>query len=224
MTPNMPGLAAGPVQAQVWQATSPAPPFTLIGSATLTVNDTRPAPTVSGITPNPIDLASPPASFTITGSGFADFGFGLPVVNFMRGTTLIAQARATALTGGTTLTVPYPTQATAIQANMPGLSAGSVQAQVWHQTSSPPPFGLAGSSALTVNDSRPGATVSGITPNPIDLASPPVAFTMTGTGLADFGFGLPVVNFMRGKGMIAHVRGAAVTGVATLEVPDPTPA
>jgi hypothetical protein len=34
-----------------------------------------------------------------------NLGFGLPVVNFMRNGTLIAQARATGLTG-TTLTVP----------------------------------------------------------------------------------------------------------------------
>src|SRR2546428_12275451 len=71
------------------------------------VTDTRPVPGVSGITPSSIDLATPPASFTITGNGFANLGFGLPVVNFMRGTTLLAQARATALTGGTTPAVPF---------------------------------------------------------------------------------------------------------------------
>src|SRR5262249_32627532 len=134
MTPNLPGLSAGPVQAQVWQATLTTTAFRVGGSATPTGDGTRPAPTLRGSRPNPIDLASPPASFTITDSGFADCGLGLPVVNFMRGTTLIAQARATALTGGTTLTVPYPTQATAITPNMPGLSAGPVQAQVWQQT------------------------------------------------------------------------------------------
>ncbi len=224
ITPNMPGLSAGPVQAQVWLQTSATPIFSLIGSAGLTVNDTRPAPSVSGITPNPIDLASPPASFTITGTGLANLGFGLPMVNFMRGTTLIAQARATALTGGTTLTVPYPTQATAITPNMPGLSAGPVQAQVWQQTSSTPTFSLAGSATLTVNDTRPAPTVSGITPNPIDLASPPASFTITGSGLADFGFGLPVVNFMRGTTLIAQARATALTGGTTLTVPYPTQA
>ncbi len=112
---------------------------------------------------------SPPASFTVTGHGFVNLGFGLPVVNFMRNGALIAQARATALAGGTTLTVPYPTQATAITPNMPGLSVGTVQAQVWQQTSSTPTFSLIGSKALTITDSR---GVSGITPSPIDLASP----------------------------------------------------
>src|SRR5439155_13117170 len=127
---------------------------------------------------------SPPATFTITGNGFANLGFGLPVVNFIRGGTLIAQARATALAGSTTLTVPYPTQATAITPNMPGLSVGPVQAQVWQQTSSTPTFNLIGRGALTVTDTR---GVSGITPSTIDLASPPATFTVTGGGFANLG-------------------------------------
>ena len=85
----------------------------------------------------------------MTGNGFTDVGIGLPVVNFMRGTTLLAQARATALTS-TTLTVPYPTQATAITPNMPGLSAGPVTAQVWVQVGTAPTFTLMGSVMLTV--------------------------------------------------------------------------
>jgi Divergent InlB B-repeat domain/Cep192 domain 4 len=220
ITPNMPGLSAGPVQAQVWQQTSSAPPFTLIGTTTLTVNDTRLAPSVSGITPNPIDLATPPASFTIAGTGFADLGFGLPVVNFMRGTTLLAQARGTALTGSTTLTVPFPTQATALTPNMPGLSAGPVQAQVWQQTSSTPTFTLIGSATLTVTDTRPGT----ITPSTIDLATPPASFTIAGSGFANLGFGLPVVNFMRGTTLLAQARATALSGSTTLTVPFPTQA
>jgi Subtilase family/HYDIN/CFA65/VesB-like, Ig-like domain len=220
ITPNMPGLAAGQVQAQVWQQTGSAPTFSLIGTVTLTVIDTR---GVSGITPSTIDLVDPPAAFTITGGGFANLGFGLPVVNFMRGGTLIAQARATALTGGTTLTVPYPTQATAITPNMPGLSAGSVQAQVWQQTGTSS-FTLIGSAALTVTDTRPVPGVSGISPNPIELATPPAAFTITGTGFANLGFGLPVVNFMRGATLIAQARATALTGSTTLTVPFPTQA
>src|SRR5207245_1356998 len=149
ITPNMPGLSAGTVQAQVWQQTGSAPTFSLIGSATLTVTDTRPVPGVSGISPNPIDLADPPATFTITGVGFANLGFGLPVVNFVRGGVLIAQARATALAGNTTLTVPYPTQATAITPSMPGLSAGALQAQVWQQTGGAPTFSLIETATLT---------------------------------------------------------------------------
>src|SRR5256712_35504 len=182
----MPGLSAGPVQAQVWAQTGSAPTFSLIDSAAVTVTDTGPGPGVSGLPPSSIDVATPPASFTITGNGFANLGFGLPVVNFMRGTTLLAQARATALTGGTTLTVPFPTPATAITPNLPGLSAGPVQAQVWQQTGSAPTFSLIGSAALTVTDTR----VSGITPSSIDLATPPASFTITGNGFANLGFGL----------------------------------
>src|SRR5439155_274370 len=194
LTPNMPGLSAGAVQAQVWQQTSSALSFSLIGSATLTVTDTRPAPGVSGITPNPIDLATPPASFTITGNGFANLGFGLPVVNFVRNGVLIAQARATGLSGSTTLTVPYPPPPTSLTRNMPGLSAGTVQAQVWQKTSSAPRFSLIGRAPLTVTEIR---GVSGITRGTIDLASPPATFTITGGGFANLGFGLPVVNFVR---------------------------
>jgi subtilisin len=221
ITPNMPGLSVGSVQAQVWQQTSSTPTFSLIGSGTLTITDTR---GVSGITPSTIDLASPPATFTFTGGGFANLGFGLPVVNFIRNGTMIAQARATGLTGSTTLTVPFPTQATAITPNMPGLSAGQVQAQVWQQTGSAPTFSLIGSVTLTVTDTRPAPSVSGISPNPIDLATPPAAFTITGTGFANLGYGLPVVNFVRGSTLIAQARATALTGSTTLTVPFPTQA
>jgi subtilisin family serine protease len=175
---------------------------------------------VSAIAPNAIDLASPPATFTITGNGFVNLGFGLPVINFMRGGTLIAQARAIAMTG-TSLTVPFPTQATAITPNMPGLSAGSVQAQVWQQTGSAPTFSLIGSATLTVTDTR---GVSGIAPSTIDLASPPATFTITGGGFANLGFGLPMVNFMRGGTLIAQARATALAGSTTLTVPFPTQA
>src|SRR5207245_2317626 len=179
---------------------------------------------VSAIAPSTIDLASPPATFTISGNGFANLGFGLPVVNFVRGGTLIAQARATALTGNTTLTVPFPTQATAITPNMPGLSAGTVQAQVWQQTGNAPTFSLIGSATLTVTDTRPVPGVSGISPNPIDLADPPATFTITGVGFANLGFGLPVVNFVRGSVLIAQARATALAGNTTLTVPYPTQA
>src|SRR3989442_1159814 len=110
-TTHLPGRAGGWGQAEGWQETGSAPTFSLIGSAALTVTDTRPVPGVSGITPSSMDLATPPASFTITGNGFADLASGLPMVNFMRGTTLLAQARATALTG-TTPTAAFPPPAT----------------------------------------------------------------------------------------------------------------
>jgi len=89
---------------------------------------------VTGITPNPIDLASAPASFTIAGQGFSNNGFGLPVANFMSGGTVVGQARATQLTGSTTLTVPFPTNATSLNGPLPGLAAGPVQVQVYNQT------------------------------------------------------------------------------------------
>ena len=216
ITPNMPGLSAGPVQAQVWQQTA-ANSFTLIGSAALTVNDTRNG---VSITPASIDLATPPATFTITGTGFANLGFGLPVVNFMSGTTLIAQARATALSGSTTLTVPFPTQATAITASLPGLSAGSVQAQVWQQTGSST-FSLLTTVTLSVADAR---RVDGITPASISLAAPPATFAITGIGFSDLGYGLPVVNFMRGTTLLAQARAMALTGSTTLTVLFPTQA
>src|SRR5262249_22522516 len=128
--------------------------YTLIGSVSLTISDTRTVPGVSTITPSTIDLISPPTSFTITGNGFANQGFGLPVVNFTRGSAVLGQARATAMTGSTTLTLPFPTAATAIAPNLPGLSAGSVQAQVYIQTGDLT-YTLLGSVPLTVNDSRP---------------------------------------------------------------------
>ena len=222
ITPNLPGLAVGSIQAQVWQQTSATPPFTLIGSVTLTVNDTR---GVGGITPSAVDLAAPPATFTITGNGFtsANLGFGLPMINFMRGGTLIAQARVTALTA-TTMTVPYPTQATAITPNLPGLSVGSVQAQVWQQTSSTPSFSLFGSANLTVTDTRPAPGMTAITPSAVDLADPPATFTITGNGFANLGFGLPMINFVRGGVVIAQARATALSGSTTLTVPYPTQA
>jgi hypothetical protein len=152
LAPNLPGLSAGTIQAQVYVQTGSVT-YTLIGSVPLTVTDSRIVPGVSTIDPSTIDLATP-TGFTITGNGFANLGFGLPVVNFARGTTVLAQARATAMTGSTTLTVPFPTAATAIAPNLPGLSAGSVQAQVYVQTGTLT-YTLIGSVPLTVTDTRP---------------------------------------------------------------------
>src|SRR3989454_1137553 len=135
ITPGLPGLSAGPVEVQVYLQTG-AGSFGLLVSLTLTVTDTRPAPGVSAITPSSIDLVAPPASFTVTGNGFANLGFGLPVANFVRGGTLLAQARASALTGSTTLTMPFPTAATQLPntPSLPGLSAGAGGVQIYFQT------------------------------------------------------------------------------------------
>src|SRR5438132_1317122 len=114
---------------------------------TLNITDTRTitsVPSVSAISPNAVDVASTPASFTITGNTLANLGFGLPVVNFMRGSTMLAQIRATALTGTTTLTVPFSTN----------LTVGAVQAQVYAQTGNAT-YSLIGTLALTVTDTRP---------------------------------------------------------------------
>src|SRR5207245_5555047 len=115
--------------------------------------------TVTGITPTPIDLASPPATFMITGDIFGNRGFGLPAVNFTRGGVVLAQARATALTGSTALTVPFPTDATSLGGPHSGLSAGPVDVQVYNQTG-PSAYQLVGSTPLTVTDTRPPSQVS----------------------------------------------------------------
>ncbi len=222
IAPNLPGLSAGAVVVQVYLQIG-ANNYNLLGSVNLTVNNTPVTPGVSTITPNTADLATPPASFTITGNGFANQGFGLPVVNFARGSTVLAQARATAMAGGTTLTVPFPTAATAIAPNLPGLSAGPVQAQVYVQTGSVT-YTLIGSVPLTISDTRPVPGVSSITPSTIDLISPPTSFTITGNGFANQGFGLPVVNFARGTTVLAQARASSIAGSTSLTVPFPTPA
>jgi hypothetical protein len=222
IAPNLPGLSPGAVVVQVYLQIS-ANNFNLLGSVNLTVNSTPVTPGVSTITPTTADLATPPSSFTITGNGFANQGFGLPVVNFARGSTVLAQARATAMTDGTTLTVPFPTAATAIAPNLPGLSAGPVQAQVYIQTGSVT-YTLIGSVSLTITDTRIVPGVSTITPGTIDLISPPTSFTITGNGFANQGFGLPVVNFSRGSSVLGQARATAMTGSTTLTVPFPTAA
>src|SRR5262249_4921823 len=169
---------------------------------------------------NVIGVAGGGVGLRRAGGGLAGFGLGLPVVNFMRGTTLLSQARATALSGITTLTVPFPTQATAITPNMPGLSAGPVQAQVWQQTAGDAGT-LIGSAAVTGSYTQKRVSR---TPVSIDLATRPATFTITGTGFAILGFGLPVVNFMSGTTLIAQARATALSGSTTLTVPFPTQA
>jgi hypothetical protein len=181
---------------------------------------------VDSITPNPIDLAAPPASFTITGGGFANLGFGLPAANFYAGTTFIAQARATSMNAnGTSLTIPYPTNATSFSGPLPGLRAGTITVKVYnqHTDTGSPQWTLLGSTTLTVNDTRPPPGVSAITPNPIDLAAPPPSFTITGTGFANLGFGLPAANFYAGTTFIAQARATAMNANGTsLTIPYPT--
>jgi hypothetical protein len=117
---------------------------------------------VNSITPNPIDLAAPPPSFTIAGGGFINSGFGLSVVNFYRGSLFVAQARATS--GNTTsLTVPFPTTATSLSGPLPGLSAGTITVKVYNQTGANS-WSLVGSTSLTVNDT--GGTIARLSKRP----------------------------------------------------------
>ena len=129
--------------------------WSLAGSTTLTVNDYRPSTWVTSITPNPIDLASPPPSFTIGGTGFTNFGFGLPVANFYRNGTLIAQVRASSGTS-TTLTVPFPTTQ-GLFTTLPGLSVGGVAVQIYNQTGSGS-WSLPGSISLTIIQTTPSTS------------------------------------------------------------------
>jgi hypothetical protein len=124
---------------------------------------------VAGITPNPIDLASAPVSFTISGQGFADSGFGLPVANFMSGGKLVGQVRGTGLAGSTTLTVPFPTNATSISGPLAG-AGGWDGAGAGVQPNGVASWALVGSNTLTVNDTRPcPLCVTGVDPNSIRL-------------------------------------------------------
>src|SRR5262249_42178921 len=152
-----PGLSAGPVTVQVYNQTG-SNSWSLVGSTQLTANDKPPIPGVSSITPNPIDLASPPARFTITGGCFTNLGFALSIANF---TLTLHDALPICATSGTsaTLTVPFPTNATSIGGPRPGLSAGPVTVQVYNQTGSNS-WSLVGSTSLTVNDTR-GMAVAG---------------------------------------------------------------
>src|SRR5437899_7544350 len=69
----------------------------------------------------------------------------------MRGTTMLAQVRATTLTGTTALTVPFSTS----------LTVGAVQAQVYAQTGNAT-YSLIGTLALTVTDTRPLSLKTGL--------------------------------------------------------------
>jgi hypothetical protein len=173
-----------------------------------------------GITPNPMDLAAAPRAFTITGVGLANLGAGLPVVNFVSNEVLLGQARATQLVG-TALTVPFPTNRTSLSGALQGLSAGSVTVSVYNQVPGGAGFNLVGSANLSVGDTR-CMTCAVIAPSPVDRAVPPSSFTITGSGFADLGAGLPVVNFVAGGYLVGQARAIDLAGGTTLTVPFPT--
>jgi hypothetical protein len=215
-SPNLvPGLSAGPVSVIVYNQTGQGS-YSAIGSTPLTVTD---GTAVGAITPSAVNLAAAPATFTVTGAGFRNLGFGLPWVNFVREGQLIAQARASALTGTVSLTVPFPTQATSPNV-VPGLSAGPVTVIVYNQTG-PGNFSAVGDTPLTVSD---GTSVAAIAPSAVNLAAVPATFTVTGAGFRNLGFGLPWVNFVRDGQLIAQARATALTGTVSLTVPFPTQA
>src|SRR5438552_791941 len=80
-------------------------------------------------------------------------------MNVTRGGVVLTQASATALTGGTALTVPFPTDATSLGGPHSGLSASAVDVQVYLQ-SGPVVYRPIGSTPLTVTDTRPPSQVS----------------------------------------------------------------
>src|SRR2546425_2285582 len=94
-----------------------------------------------------------PEPFSIAGQRFESIGFGLPVVNFTRGGTLLAQARRTELTTTALHTLAFPVCPLILVDPLPGLSAGAVTVQVYNQTG-PNTYLLVGSIPLTVTDSR----------------------------------------------------------------------
>jgi hypothetical protein len=196
----------------------------LLVGASLTVNDMRPCTLcVRSLTPNSIDLIAPPATFTFAGGGFADKGFGLPIANFIRGGVLLGQVRANSLTGRSTLTVPFPSDATSIKGPLPGLSAGGpVLVQVYNQTG-PTSYLYIGSTPLNVQDSGPPAQVTSVTPSSFDLANPlPATFIIAGERFTDTGFGAPVVNLTRGGVLLGQARANSLAASTTLTVPFPT--
>jgi hypothetical protein len=96
---------------------------------------------VNSISPSAINLASPPSTVTITGTGFANQGFGLPYVNFYTVPGDVRLLDAAAISG---------TSTTLVQTFNPALfSAGTYRAKVWLRPS-PSTWVLAGSVDFTV--------------------------------------------------------------------------
>src|SRR5437867_258226 len=146
-------LTVGAVQAQVYMQTGSGT-YSLIGTLALTITDTRQvcgAASVRSRRPYAADLSRPPASFTITCNNLANLGFHPFPTRRSSDLTMLAQVRATTLTGTTTLTVPFSTS----------LTVGAVQAQVYAQTGNAT-YSLIGTLALTVTDTRPFAVVPGV--------------------------------------------------------------
>src|SRR5260370_17977703 len=146
-------------------------------------------------------VSDPPRESAATG--------GRSPVEARGGSTLLAEARASSLAGTKTLTVPFPTAATSLTPNLPGLSVGAVQVQVLVQTASAT-FSLIGSVGLTVIDTRPVPGVSSIHPNSIDLVAPQETFTLMVDGLLHLGFRLPVVQFTRPRDIITHAHTSTI--------------
>src|SRR5436309_222253 len=98
----------------------------MVGSASITVNDTLCGAGAARLSPNRPDLAAAPVSDPpIRGVYTLPLHDALPIY-FTRDGMLLGQARATVLTGGATLTVPFPTDQTSLSGPLPGLTAGQV--------------------------------------------------------------------------------------------------
>src|SRR5439155_1646029 len=129
----LPGLRPGTVMVSVYNQTS-TNNFSPPASISLTVNGCTLC--VAGITPNPLSLGAAPASFTLSGEGFADAGFGLPVVIFVGDGVLLGQVRLSPhTTRFRSLTVPFPTNQNSLSGALPGLSPGTLTVSVYNQTS-----------------------------------------------------------------------------------------
>src|SRR2546428_415833 len=126
------------------------------------------------------------------------------------------------MTGSTTLTVPFPTNATSLSGPLPGLSAGAVTVQVFffNDTATTEIY------TLSLHDALPiwpcALCVTDITPSSIDLASAPGSFSIAGQGFASGGVGAPVWTLVTSRIRMPPAAGNEMTGSTTLTVPLPT--
>src|SRR3989442_7799192 len=79
---------------------------------------------------------------SIVGEGLSNAGSGLPVANFTRNGTLLAQARATALTGSTALDLPFTRMDSSHVRIFYALFAFAVTVHVYNQTGPGPSYPL----------------------------------------------------------------------------------
>ena len=224
---TLPGLSVGDATLQVYNQLSAEPDdpifgapaeFALIGALPVTIIQSTIATSFTSITPTEVDLTSPPANFIAGGTGFTNFGFGLPIANFYRNGTLIGQVRASS-GNSTSLTLPFPTTQ-GVYGPVPGLSVGDATVDVYNQTGAGT-FALVGTLPITITQSAPSTSLTSINPSQVDLTSPPANFLVGGTGFTNFGFGLPIANFYLNGTLVGQVR-ASSGNITSLTLPFPT--